>query len=263
MTTALPSADHRSGEGHPSDTANGLATSELAIGGMHCASSAQRVQRSLRAVPAVASVAVNLGTERAYVTFDPAVSSTDELCEAVAAGGYSAEPAPEELSVADEAIDRDGWRWRAVAVVAAGARRALRRPVRARGRSQRLDRPAVGRRRRDRRRVAVPPVERPPAASRCDQHGHADHAGHAGRPGGECCGGDRPRRPAPPPRRERRLRGSAPRRHGAADHRHPRDRPCDRGAGAARERPGPSTRCSPCGPRRRAWSQGAGEAGRT
>ena len=115
MTTALPSADHRSAEGHPSDTANGLATSELAIGGMHCASCAQRVQRSLRAVPAVASVAVNLATERAYVTFDPAVGSTDQLCEAVAAGGYSAEPAPEELSVADEAIDRDGWRWRAVA----------------------------------------------------------------------------------------------------------------------------------------------------
>ena len=114
MTTALPSADHRSGEGARSDAGNGLATSQLAIGGMHCASCAQRVQRSLRAVPAVASVAVNLATERAYVTFDPAASSTDQLCAAVAAGGYSAEPALEELSVADEPIDREGWRWRAI-----------------------------------------------------------------------------------------------------------------------------------------------------
>ena len=114
MTTALPSADHRSGEGARSDAGNGLATSQLAIGGMHCASCAQRVQRSLRAVPAVASVAVNLATERAYVTFDPAASSTDQLCAAVAAGGYSAEPALEEQSVSDEPIDREGWRWRAI-----------------------------------------------------------------------------------------------------------------------------------------------------
>jgi cation-transporting ATPase V len=114
VTTALPSADHRSGEGARSDAGNGLATSQLAIGGMHCASCAQRVQRSLRAVPAVASVAVNLATERAYVTFDPAASSTDQLCAAVAAGGYSAEPALEEQSVSDEPIDREGWRWRAI-----------------------------------------------------------------------------------------------------------------------------------------------------
>ena len=92
MTTALPSADHRTGD------ANGLATSELVIGGMHCASCAQRVQRSLRAVPAVASAAVNLATERAYVSFDPTASSADELCEVVAAGGYAAQVAPATTS---------------------------------------------------------------------------------------------------------------------------------------------------------------------
>jgi heavy metal translocating P-type ATPase len=92
-----------------------LATSELSIEGMHCASCAQRVQRSLRAVPAVASAAVNLGTERAYVTFDPAATSAEELCHAVAAGGYSAEPLTQPPSVADERVDRDGWRWRAIA----------------------------------------------------------------------------------------------------------------------------------------------------
>jgi len=75
-----------------------LATSELVIGGMHCASCAQRVQRSLRAVPAVASAAVNLATERAYVSFDPTASSADELCEVVAAGGYAAQVAPATTS---------------------------------------------------------------------------------------------------------------------------------------------------------------------
>ncbi len=90
-------------------------TTELFIGGMHCASCATRVQRSLRAVPAVASAAVNLGTERAYITFDPAATSAGELCEVVAAGGYSAEPVPERAVAAQEPIDRDGWQWRAIA----------------------------------------------------------------------------------------------------------------------------------------------------
>jgi heavy metal translocating P-type ATPase len=98
---------------HPDETSE-LATSELAIGGMHCASCAQRVQKSLRDVPAVASAAVNLATERAYVTFDPAAISTDDLCHAVVAGGYSAEPVPLRSVAVDEPVDREGWRWRAI-----------------------------------------------------------------------------------------------------------------------------------------------------
>ena len=135
VTAVLPSADHRSGD------VNGLATSELAIGGMHCASCAQRVQRSLRDVPAVASAAVNLATERAYVTFDPAGTSTDDLCRrgrrrrilgrtgAPERRGHRRAGRPRRLAVAGHRV------------VAAGPRRALRRPVRARDRNQRLDRP--------------------------------------------------------------------------------------------------------------------------
>ena len=108
MTTALPSADQESGD------APGLATSELVIDGMHCASCAQRVQRSLRSVPAVASAAVNLATERAYVTFDPTATSADELCEAIAAGGYAAQPAPAQRAISDQPADREGWWWRAL-----------------------------------------------------------------------------------------------------------------------------------------------------
>ncbi len=109
MTTALPSAERLQGD------ADGLATSELAIGGMHCASCATRVQRSLRGVPAVASAAVNLATERAYVTYDPAVVSADDLCGVVVAGGYTAEPVPDRGAAEDEPADREGWRWRALA----------------------------------------------------------------------------------------------------------------------------------------------------
>ena len=76
---------------------------------------AQRVQRSLRDTPAVASAAVNLATERAYVTFDPAGTSTDDLCHAVIAGGYSAEPVPLQTITPEQPVDREGWRWRAIA----------------------------------------------------------------------------------------------------------------------------------------------------
>ncbi len=109
MSTATSVADIQ-----PDETSE-LVTSELAIGGMHCASCAQRVQRSLRDVPAVASAAVNLATERAYVTFDPAGTTTDDLCHAVVDGGYSAEPVSLGTLAVDEPIDREGWRWRAIA----------------------------------------------------------------------------------------------------------------------------------------------------
>ena len=109
MSTATSATDLR-----PRQSSE-LVTSELAIGGMHCASCAQRVQRSLRDVPAVASAAVNLATERAYVTFDPSGTSTDDLCHAVVVGGYSAEPAAPGPAAVDEPVDRDGWRWRAIA----------------------------------------------------------------------------------------------------------------------------------------------------
>ncbi len=109
MSTAAPATDLR-----PEETSE-LVTSELAIGGMHCASCAQRVQRSLRDTPAVASAAVNLATERAYVTFDPAGTSTDDLCHAVIAGGYSAEPVPLQTITPEQPVDREGWRWRAIA----------------------------------------------------------------------------------------------------------------------------------------------------
>ena len=102
MTTALSSADHRPGD------ALGSVTSELTIGGMHCASCATRSQRSLRGVPAVASASVNLATDRAYVTYDPA-----ELRRRPVRAGQRAGTRPNRYRdgrPTDEPADRDGGR---------------------------------------------------------------------------------------------------------------------------------------------------------
>ena len=81
---------------------------ELAIGGMTCAACAARVQVKLNRVEGV-TAAVNLSTERAYVTAPAGVSARD-LIGVVEAAGYSAElaaPAGADAgAVADEAAVR-------------------------------------------------------------------------------------------------------------------------------------------------------------
>ena len=60
---------------------------QLQIGGMTCASCAQRVEKALRAVPGVQDAGVNLATERASVTADVGVAA-DTLAAAVRKAGY-------------------------------------------------------------------------------------------------------------------------------------------------------------------------------
>ncbi|HLH26237.1 MAG TPA: heavy metal translocating P-type ATPase [Chloroflexota bacterium] len=61
----------------------------LPITGMTCASCVRRVERALAKVPGVASAQVNLATERATVTLDPAApASLEALRAAVADAGY-------------------------------------------------------------------------------------------------------------------------------------------------------------------------------
>ena len=52
-----------------------LARAELAVEGMHCASCASRVQRTLAGQPGVQQATVNLATERATVVYDPSTAS--------------------------------------------------------------------------------------------------------------------------------------------------------------------------------------------
>ncbi len=94
----------------PSDTAT-----TLAIEGMTCASCVRRVERALARTPGVSAANVNLATERATVTWDPAQTSLTDLTGAVEKAGYSAHeiaaPAPERPWIARRAR-RQMWRRR-------------------------------------------------------------------------------------------------------------------------------------------------------
>ena len=77
---------------------------ELAISGMTCASCVRRVERALGKVPGVTSASVNLATERAALTLDPAaIPAVEALVGAVDRAGYGAQPIAPEL--AEEATD--------------------------------------------------------------------------------------------------------------------------------------------------------------
>jgi copper-transporting P-type ATPase V len=67
-----------------------VATTELAISGMHCNACATRVQRVLANAPAVVSASVNYATHRAFVSYDAESANVADLCTAVKGIGYSA-----------------------------------------------------------------------------------------------------------------------------------------------------------------------------
>src|SRR5438874_32393 len=81
------------------------APAELSIEGMTCASCVRRVERALGRVPGVTAASVNLATERAMVTFDPALPpNTDDLVAALKQAGYGARPvATPQYPALDEA----------------------------------------------------------------------------------------------------------------------------------------------------------------
>jgi P-type Cu2+ transporter len=70
------------------------AIAELTVEGMHCQSCASLIEEALLDHSCVASAVVDLGAARAEVTYLPAMTSIDHLCELVAAIGYQASPAP-------------------------------------------------------------------------------------------------------------------------------------------------------------------------
>lgn len=81
-------------------------TTELAIGGMTCASCVAHVKKSLQGVPGVSEASVNLATERATVTHEPNVA-LKALVAAVDAAGYKAKRAPEPTATALDASARE------------------------------------------------------------------------------------------------------------------------------------------------------------
>ena len=71
-------------------------TLDIDVGGMTCAACVGRVERGLKKVAGVQDASVNLATERATVTFDPAVTNPAALVRQVVDTGYEARTA--ELS---------------------------------------------------------------------------------------------------------------------------------------------------------------------
>jgi Cu+-exporting ATPase len=65
-------------------------TLSIPVGGMTCAVCAQRVEKALGAVEGVEGVSVNFATEKATVTYDPAVAHVSALREAIDKAGYQA-----------------------------------------------------------------------------------------------------------------------------------------------------------------------------
>lgn len=68
------------------------------IEGMTCASCSMRVEKGLKKVPGVLEAQVNLATERATVTYDPAETDVEKMMQKVEAVGYRAIPLEQPAS---------------------------------------------------------------------------------------------------------------------------------------------------------------------
>ena len=64
----------------------------LALEGLTCASCAMRIEKGLKKVPGVRDASVNLATEQAAVTYDPAQTNLEQMIQKVEAVGYKARP---------------------------------------------------------------------------------------------------------------------------------------------------------------------------
>lgn len=80
-------------------------SAELDISGMTCASCAMRVEKALAKLPGVASVSVNLATEKATVNLADGPTGIDALIAAVTKAGYQATPVVAEAAAADAPSD--------------------------------------------------------------------------------------------------------------------------------------------------------------
>ncbi|MDQ4079641.1 MAG: cation transporter, partial [Gemmatimonadota bacterium] len=90
------------------DAPRGATRIALSVGGMTCAACQATVQRALSKQPGVLDASVNLMTESAAVTFDPAVTTPDAIVGTIQRVGYEAEipPAERDLAAVQEELDR-------------------------------------------------------------------------------------------------------------------------------------------------------------
>jgi Cu+-exporting ATPase len=79
----------------------------ISVGGMMCATCVETIEAALRELPGVVSVRVNLGTERAYVTYNPSLSGIPDIKKAIEDAGYQYLGITGEVSDEAEKIARD------------------------------------------------------------------------------------------------------------------------------------------------------------
>lgn len=79
----------------------------IKIGGMVCATCVQTIETALRALPGIISANVNLGTEKAYVAFNPSISTIPEMKKAIEDAGYQYLGIAGEVSEEAEKIARE------------------------------------------------------------------------------------------------------------------------------------------------------------
>ncbi|WP_440949428.1 heavy metal translocating P-type ATPase [Methanosphaerula subterraneus] len=75
----------------------------IRIGGMMCAVCVQTIEAALRDLPGVSTATVNLASEKAYVTYNPSLTSVAAMREAIEEAGYSFLGLDREVT--DEAVD--------------------------------------------------------------------------------------------------------------------------------------------------------------
>ena len=73
---------------HPSQSPDRPEAVSLPVTGMTCAACAANIERALKKLPGIGAVGVNYATNRATVTFDPAVLTVPVIVEAVRGVGY-------------------------------------------------------------------------------------------------------------------------------------------------------------------------------
>ena len=77
---------------------------DLPVSGMTCATCVRRVEKAIRKVAGVRDATVNLATNRASVSYDPAATAPDAIAKAIEGAGYEVPPiaapgAPVELRI--------------------------------------------------------------------------------------------------------------------------------------------------------------------
>jgi Cu+-exporting ATPase len=79
----------------------------IKVGGMMCATCVETIETALKELPGIVTATVNLGTEKAYVAYNPSLSGIEDMKKAIEEAGYQYLGISGEVSEEAEKIARD------------------------------------------------------------------------------------------------------------------------------------------------------------